>query len=158
MKQEFQHMGAALVHPEKVDSNIYDPSKVQGRSLENINGHLDHENVDYNDGHIPLQAIRPGALFRGKMVGSTLNADFSVKKYGGTSEAHYAMKPKDDWRAVEGIPGAGIEIYTPTSGTLLLTWQVGYESDLDKSGSLSPYEKRRGMAIAKAMAKRKKKV
>ena len=32
------------------------------------------------------------------------------------------------------------------------------KSDLDKSGSLSPYEKRRGMAIAKAMAKRKKKV
>ena len=31
------------------------------------------------------------------------------------------------------------------------------KSDLDKSGSLSPYEKRRGMAIAKAMAKRKKK-
>ena len=30
------------------------------------------------------------------------------------------------------------------------------KSDLDKSGSLSPYEKRRGMAIAKAMAKRKK--
>ena len=29
------------------------------------------------------------------------------------------------------------------------------KSDLDKSGSLSPYEKRRGMAIAKAMAKRK---
>jgi len=32
------------------------------------------------------------------------------------------------------------------------------KSDLDKSGSLSPYEKKRGMAIAKAMAKRKKKV
>jgi hypothetical protein len=32
------------------------------------------------------------------------------------------------------------------------------KSDLDKSGSLSPYEKRRGMAIAKAMAKRKKKI
>ena len=32
------------------------------------------------------------------------------------------------------------------------------KSDLDKSGSLSPYEKRRGMAIAKAMAKRKKNV
>ena len=32
------------------------------------------------------------------------------------------------------------------------------KSDLDKSGSLSPYEKRRGMAIAKAMAKRNKKV
>ena len=32
------------------------------------------------------------------------------------------------------------------------------KSDLDKSGSLSPYEKRRGMAIAKAMAKRKKRV
>ncbi len=31
------------------------------------------------------------------------------------------------------------------------------KSDLDKSGSLSPYEKRRGMAIAKAMAKRKNK-
>ena len=31
------------------------------------------------------------------------------------------------------------------------------KSDLDKSGSLRPYEKRRGMAIAKAMAKRKKK-
>ena len=30
------------------------------------------------------------------------------------------------------------------------------KSDLDKSGSLSPYEKRRGMAIAKAMAKRKR--
>ena len=32
------------------------------------------------------------------------------------------------------------------------------KSDLDKSGSLSPYEKRRGMAIAKAMAKRKKRI
>jgi hypothetical protein len=32
------------------------------------------------------------------------------------------------------------------------------KSDLDKSGDLSKYEKARGMAIAKAMAKRKKKV
>ena len=32
------------------------------------------------------------------------------------------------------------------------------KSDLDKSGSLSPYEKRRGMAIAKAMRGRNKKV
>ena len=32
------------------------------------------------------------------------------------------------------------------------------KSDLDKSGDLSRYEKARGMAIAKAMAKRKKKV
>jgi len=32
------------------------------------------------------------------------------------------------------------------------------KSDLDKSGSLSPYEKKRGMAIAKAMAKKNKKV
>ena len=32
------------------------------------------------------------------------------------------------------------------------------KSDLDKSGDLSKYEKARGMAIAKAIAKRKKKV
>ena len=32
------------------------------------------------------------------------------------------------------------------------------KSDLDKSGDLSKYEKARGMAIAKAMAKRKKKI
>jgi len=31
------------------------------------------------------------------------------------------------------------------------------KSDLDKSGDLSKYEKARGMAIAKAMAKRKNK-
>ena len=32
------------------------------------------------------------------------------------------------------------------------------KSDLDKSGDLSKYEKARGMAIAKAMAKRNKRV
>ena len=32
------------------------------------------------------------------------------------------------------------------------------KSDLDKSGDLSKYEKRRGMAIAKAMSKRNKKI
>ena len=134
MKQDFQHADSALAQPEKIDENIYDPSTISGKSLENINGHLDHENVDYGPKgeSIPLNAIRRGALFRGKMVGSTLNSDYTIEDNHNNSQALYMLKEVDDWRRVEAIPGAGIEVYIPHKGALILTWQIGYESDLDR--------------------------
>tara|TARA_R100000008_G_C3586215_1_gene172541 strand:+ start:3778 stop:4590 length:813 start_codon:yes stop_codon:yes gene_type:complete len=135
VKLTFQHSDGALAQPEKVDENLYDPSRVSGKSLEVINGHLDYENVDYNSSNesIPLNAIRRGALFRGKMVGSTLNADYTIEDYDSMTTAQYCVKKEDDWKRVEAIPGAGIEVYVPHTGTLMLTWQVGYEADLDRT-------------------------
>ena len=55
------------------------------------------------------------------------------------------------------VPADATDLRNPTVAKTKIKFDAK-KSDLDKSGSLSPYEKRRGMAIAKAMAKRKKKV
>lgn len=133
MKIKFKYRDGQLLSPAKVDHNIYDPNLTEAESLDVLNGHLDHKNIDLlPDEHLPLSAIRRGALFRGKMVGSTLNSDFYKKIFPWTEEGHWSEQADDDPSTIQPIPGCGIEFFAPTSGTLILTWQVSYTSDLDK--------------------------
>ena len=130
MKLTFGNRDAALETPESLDENIYDPNLSDSNSLEAINGHLDFRNVNYAalpTDHLPLQAIRRGALFRGKMVGATLNADYYKKAFNYNDKSSSG----NDTHHLQPIPGAGIEFYAPTGGQVLLTWQVSYSSDLE---------------------------
>jgi len=93
-------------------------------------------------------------------------------KHGTTRQKTFPIKPgKDPKKEYKGLveeKATGGRVGKMGGG--MMGRRMGYsqgsngkikfdakKSDLDKSGSLSPYEKRRGMAIAKAMAKRKKK-
>jgi hypothetical protein len=126
MRPEFPHTGADLESPENVDKNIYDPDISTGKSLDVINGHLDYTNLELGDSPLPLSAIRRGALFRGKMVGSTLNADYHKRYFNWRSS-----NTVSDTTNVRAVPGTGIEVYSPTTGLLLLSWQISYSSDID---------------------------
>ena len=135
MRLIFGHRGSALEDPEKLDENIYDPNLSTSNSLEVINGNLDFQNANYTDLttlHLPLESIRRGALFRGKMVGATLNADYYKKTFNYTED-----DPGSDEDHIQPIPGSGIEFYTPTSGRVLLTWQISYSSDLENFASMT---------------------
>jgi hypothetical protein len=132
MKLEFKFRDSQLTSPAKVDHNIYDPNLETAESLDVLNGHLDHDNIDFvEDQALPLNSIRRGALFRGKMVGSTLNADYYKKLNNFKQEGDWEDFTDESSESIQPIPGSGIEFYTPTSGTVLLTWQVSYSSDLD---------------------------
>jgi len=151
MKVEFKHRLADLETPEKLDENLYRPvlNTVKTESLDVINGHLDHDNVAYSSSetrHLPLPAIRRGAMFRGKMVGSTLNADFAKDIVDYTNASSSASSDGDK---LQPIPGTGIEFYAPSDGILLLTWQLSYSSDLDtpKKGSSSKYQQRAFLSL-----------
>ena len=132
MKVEFKFRDSELTSPAKVDHNIYDPNLETAESLDVLNGHLDHNNIDFvEDQALPLNSIRRGALFRGKMVGSTLNADYYKKLNSFKDGGDWHDFTDQSSEKIQPIPGSGIEFYTPTSGTVLLTWQVSYSSDLD---------------------------
>ena len=135
MKIEFQSTGLDLEDPLKLDSNIYDPDASSLGSLDVLNGHLDYQNVDYGStpDPLPLTAIRRGALSRSKMVGATINADYQKRFFfywlleGTVNGADSGL--------IEPLPGAGIEFHSPSSGLLILTWQVSYSSDLEEPDS-----------------------
>ena len=70
------------------------------------------------------------------MVSTTLNSDYGKQLFDwegnpGTSEGEGWKQVEDDPSLIQPIPGAGIELYAPSSGILLLTWQISYTSDLD---------------------------
>jgi hypothetical protein len=140
MKPTFRYSGIDLEVPENVDNNLYDPSLSEAASLDVLNGNLDYTNLEYpttatittstgsikHNKPLPLTGIRRGALFRGKMVGSTINSDYRKTFF------HYRSSSSDtDGPEIEPIPGTAIEFYAPTSGLLLLTWQVSCSTDLD---------------------------
>ena len=132
MKLDFKFRSGDLASPAKVDHNIYDPNLTQGESLDVINGHLDHRNFSYEfKESLPLSSLRRGSLFRGKMVGSTLNSDYYKKLFPYRTEGNFLELTDSSASVIQPIPGAGIELFAPTSGTLLLTWQVSYSTDLD---------------------------
>ena len=137
MKIEFQYTGLDLEDPLKLDSNIYDPAAVSLGSLDALNGYLDYQNVDYGStlDPLPLTAIRRGALSRSKMVGATINADYQ-KRFFHYYKIESPLSGADS-SSVEPLPGAGIEFRAPTSGLVILSWQVSYSSDIENSsGSL----------------------
>jgi len=137
MKLKFKFRDGDLTSPAKVDHNIYDPNLDTAESLDVLNGHLDHRNIDFSDGSpLPLSAFRRGSLFRGKMSGSTLNSDYYKKLFNYRDTGHWNTFSDDDPEEIQPIPGCGIELYTPSSGMLLLTWQLSYSSDLDNKMSV----------------------
>lgn len=134
MKLKFKFRNGELLSPARVDHNVYDPNLTSAESLDVLNGHLDHSNLDFlADQPLPLSALRRGSLFRGKMVGSTLNVDYHKKLFNYRDSGDWHGQEDSDVEMIQPIPGAGIEFYAPTSGTILLTWQVSYSSDLDRA-------------------------
>jgi hypothetical protein len=69
------------------------------------------------------------------MVGSTLNSDYHKKLFDHHDYGDWEDFEDSDPETIQPIPGCGIELYTPSTGTLLLTWQLSYSCDLDKKHS-----------------------
>ena len=116
---------------EDFNKALYSPTHrlAESKSLEAINGHLDSVNLgeslteypDYRkrEAQLPLNTIRRGALARGNTASGVTSLHFSKKLWQGMFVGENPL----------ALPGCGVNIFVPSGGTILLTWQVSIGND-----------------------------
>jgi len=134
----------------KLDANkfnraLYSPTPrvAHCKSLDVINGHIDHKNLnepeeeypDYrvSEAQVPQTAIRRGALSRGR----------TSKDLGPSHYNHELWRGMSITEKFIAIPGCGVSIFVPNKGTAMLTWQVSIGHDgrmIPKSTSGTTFE------------------
>ncbi len=111
---------------ETIEENWYYPTTAGVDSLEIINGHLDSVNVgageQFDNQHVQLRSVS-----RGRMVGSTANADYFGEVFLGeeqnATDATIAKK-------MVSIPGLCLRFYVPhNSSTCILQWSFNEIND-----------------------------
>lgn len=143
----------SLLDAETFCKLLYSPGSntTTPNSLEVLNGHLNRSNlnesvVEYHDytkanAQLSMQGIRPGALSRGNMTGSVLNLHYMANQESvGGGELGGLWNGLDVGKSVLPIPSTGVSVFVPTSGTLVLMWQVSAAHDANPEGQTKSQE------------------